>query len=473
VQAQTPQQGQTPTEAGNATPPSAVLTKPAVEKGAVVLALRGDPVDVVRLRALLTSELGRDVVLEQEPAPGDVFGVLTLAYRREATELAVTWDHEGQTVTRVVAAPADATAIESDAALLAGNLVRPQADELLPSRTTLHPPSPELPPSSVAQLAAPEHRHATVGVFYPLASHYGHPEVTSSLDVNLLYGRVGGIDGAQLGGVNVVSREHGRPASVKGLQAAWIANIVGGDLNGVQLAGVFNQVSEDARGVQLAFGANLTLGAVEGLQSAFIFNRSGDLRGLQLSAVNVADDVDGVQIGLVNVAGRVRGASIGLVNIADDIDGLPLAPFSVTRTGGVHPSVWSGSGGLGNVGLKLATRRTYTLVYGSYHRDYDLELVGGGFALGGSVELGAGFRSDFDLSCTYLVAPALSYDPSREAGYHEQLVQPRLRLMLAFRAAEHFGLFVGVSALTQVRAELGWDRVSTSVGPEIFGGIEL
>ena len=230
---------------------------------------------------------------------------------------------------------------------------------------------------------------------------------------------MGSIDGGQLGGVNVVGRDVGPPASMRGLQVGVLANVVAGD----------------ARGVQLSLGTNLTKGSVEGLQSALLFNRAGSMDGLQLSLVNVAGDLDGVQIGLVNVGRRVRGASIGLVNIADDIDGLPLAPISVTQTGGVHPLAWSGTGGLGNVGVKLATRHTYTLFFGSYHRTYDLQFVGGGFAFGGSFELGAGFRSAIDLCGTYLIAPALSQDPSRESGYHEQLVQPRLRLLLDYRLA--------------------------------------
>jgi hypothetical protein len=32
---------------------------------------------------------------------------------------------------------------------------------------------------------------------------------------------------------------------------------------------------------------------------------------------------------------------------------------------------------------------------------------------------------------------------------------------------------VGVAALGQIRSELGWERISGSVGPEIFAGIEL
>jgi hypothetical protein len=457
-------------------PAAALATAPAGEAVAapVLLATRGDALEVARLSALLGVELGRRVVLERErEGVQGLKGVVTVTYRRAAGELAVTWEHDGQTLTRVVAAPVEG-AIEGDAAMLAGNLAREQVDELLPGAPAPPPAAAEPPPAEPQPMAAPpEHWFATVGVFYPLSTHYGHPEVTSGFDLNLLYSRVGSIDGGQLGGVNVVGRDAGAPASMRGLQVGVLANVVAGDTRGVQAAGLLNQVSGDTEGAQLSFGANLAQGSVEGLQGALLFNRAGSMDGLQLSAVNVAGDVNGVQIGLVNIAHRVRGASIGLVNIADDIDGLPLAPFSVTRTGGVHPLAWSGSSGLGNVGVKLATRHTYTLFFGSYHRAYGLELVGGGFALGGSVELGAGFRSDIDLCGTYLVAPALSQDPSRERGYHEQLVQPRLRLMLGYRLASHLGVFAGAAALGQVRAELGWDRVTASVGPEIFAGLEL
>ena len=92
--------------------------------------------------------------------------------------------------------------------------------------------------------------------------------------------------------------------------------------------------------------------------------------------------------------------------------------------------------------------------------------VVGGFALGGSVELGAGFRSSLDACGTYLVAPEKTFDLELDRGYHQQLVQPRLRLMVDYRLAQHFGAFVGVAALGQIRSELGWDRVTASVGPE-------
>lgn len=465
--------------AQEAAPGTAPVSSLQAQRGAVVLALRGDALDTERLRALLETELGCEVVLEHAPRPHETTGVLTFAYRREAAELAVTWDSGGEAVTRVVAAPSERAALESDAALLAGNLTRRQTEDLLPAPAAAEAPSAPAPATestSDATLdrpsAPPAHKLVTVGLFYPLASHYGQPEVTSSLDLNLLHGRVGAIDGAQIGGVNVIGRS-AQPAWLKGFQIGLGANVVDGTASGVQLAGALNHVSGDVTGAQLALGANIAQGTVRGLQDSFLFNRAGDLHGLQLAAVNVAGDVDGVQLGLVNVARRVRGAAIGLVNIADDIDGLPLAPFSVTSTGGVHASAWGGSSGLGNVGVKLATRRTYTLFFGSYHRGFDLEFLGGGFALGGSVELGAGFRSSLDVCGTYLVAPRRTLDVELNRDYHEQLVQPRLRLMLDYRLARHFGVFLGVAAMGQIRSELGWEELSGSVGPEIFGGVEL
>lgn len=469
--------------AGTAEPDPAAAWTPAASVPAeppVLLVVHGDSLDRARLVASLEAELGREVVLASAPGDGVPFGVLTIAHRPAAKELAVTWERSGQTLTRLVAAPAQLAAVESDAVLLAGNLAREQVATLLPAARPEPEPSaaepsapPVASPASVEPEPEPERRAATFGVFYPLATHHGHPGVTSSFDLNLFYSRVGGIDGGQLGGVNVVGRDNGAAGSMRGLEVGFLANLVGGDAHGVQLAGLFNQTSGDVEGLQLAGGANLALGRVQGLQGALAFNRAASVKGLQVSLVNVGGDVDGLQIGLVNVARRVRGASVGIVNVADDIQGLPLAPFSVTRTGGVHPATWGGSSGYANLGLKLATRHTYTLFFGSYHRKYDLDFYGGGAAIGGSVGLGAGFRSDFDLSGTYLVAPELSSDPSRARGYHEQLVQPRLRWMLAFRLAEHFGLFGGVGALANIRSELGWDRVTASIGPEVFGGIEL
>lgn len=447
----------------------------------IVLALRGDALDAAALRALLSEELARPVVLEHEPAPEALGGSVTISYRRASRELTVTWDSGESTLTRVVTAPDEPDRILRESTLLAGNLARQQIDDLLPKTAAPAPPPPPEPAAPVVPPLLPpepEVHPITAGIFYPLATHYGQSDVTSNLDVNLIYGRVGSVDGAQFGGVNVVHRAKGPVPSMAGLQIGYLGNVVRGSVHGVQLGGLFDYAERDAEGVQLAFLGNVTSGTLRGVQGAAAFNRAGALIGAQLALVNVAGDVDGVQIGLLNIARNVRGVSIGLLNIADDIDGLPLAPFSVTKNGGVHPVLWSASSGLGNAGIKFSTRRTYTLLFGSYHRAFEREFVGGGFGVGGSIALGAGFRADVDAVGTYLVAPGLSRqtnldNPSTFEEYHEQLVQPRLRLSAAYRAAAHFGAFVGVAARGQVRSELGWEQVTVTLGPEIFGGLEL
>jgi YD repeat-containing protein len=449
----------------------------------IVLALRGDPLPREQVRAALHEELARPVVFEGEAAAQSSSGVVTINYRQGSGELAVTWDSAGRTVSRVIAAAEKTDDVVSDSVLLAGNLARTQFEPPAPlpvSKAPAPPPKTAPPATRVprhperperAREAPPRQLYATASILYPLATHFKHPEATSNLDFNLLYGRVGAVEGLSLGFLNVITRR--RDAHMHGLELGVLGNVVRGDLDGFQGAAVFNLVGGSVTGIQLAAGANLSSGNVRGFQGSFALNRAGRLTGAQAGAVNLAGDVDGLQVGLVNVARRVRGVSIGLVNVAEDIDGVPIAPISVTRSGGIHPVVWSGTSGYGNAGLKFATRHTYTLFFAATHHDFGRDFLGGGLAIGGRIPLEAGFHTDVDVCGDWLAAPSLSHDTAEEDSYHEQLVHGRLRLMLAYRIAQHFGVFLGGAATTQLRSELGWDRVTVEVGPELVGGIEL
>src|SRR5262245_25102910 len=86
------------------TPPSADAAASAPSSAGVapvMLALRGDPLDVERVRALLAEELKRSVVLEHEAPAREVQGVVTVSYRKSSAELAVSWDAGGRTLTRL------------------------------------------------------------------------------------------------------------------------------------------------------------------------------------------------------------------------------------------------------------------------------------------------------------------------------------------------------------------------------------
>src|SRR5581483_3327234 len=163
----------------------------------------------------------------------------------------------------------------------------------------------------------------TASLFFPLASNWQAPHARTMLAVNVVYGRVGAVDGLQVGTVN--------------------------------------QTDDRVTGAQLAL----------------LLNQTGAVSGLQVAPVNMAGDVRGMQLGLVNVARKVRGVQLGLINVADDMSGVPIGLISVSKDGGVHPTAWTSRTSLINVGVKFATRNTYTQFSGSGTAEDTLTTVAG------------------------------------------------------------------------------------------------
>ncbi|MBX3261169.1 MAG: hypothetical protein KF782_15905 [Labilithrix sp.] len=469
------------------------------DDGAVLLRVLGDELPRERLRDRLADELGRPVALsgpEDTGREAPAGGVVTVTYRRSSRELAVTWDGPKRgTVSRVVSAPPDVDGVVRDAAMLAGNLARDEADELyapppLPAandEATPAPPRPAPPPPEASAPAPRETRASkdqddvTAGLFYPLATNMARPWARTRFDLNLLHGRVGQLDGFQLGGVNVVARAGGRgTGDVNGIQLATLANVATGQVGGLQLASAVNVAGAGLEGWQTALAVNRAGGDVTGVQTALGLNTtSGRMTGLQLASLNVAGDVAGAQIGVINVGRNVSGAMIGLVNVADDVDGVPIGLASVSKSGGVHPQAWTSTATYANLGIKLATKHTYTMPSAHYHRAYDRDFAGAGFTIGGHIPLRGdrlGPYVDTDLSFAFLYAPERSAQrlPSGLVDtYHEHLVQPRVRAIFGWRFVEHFGLFAGASVLLQARVLRDGDEAVLRVGPEFVAGVEL
>lgn len=470
--------------------------EPPASDASILLLVHGDELPKERLRNRVASELGRPVALGGTGS----LGVVTVTYRLRAKELAVTWDGPKRTtVSRVVTAPARLDDVVRDAAILAGNLARDEASELIappapppavpsptaPSAEAPSAPPPQAPPPPRDRAREGEGGRAkanedlTLGVFYPLATNMDRPWVRTRFDFNLFFGRIGQLDGFQLGGVNGVARIEGKSSGdMSGVQIAYGANIVGGRASGVQIAWLFN-TNESLEGWQASAFVNHVNGDATGLQVASMVNHAGGtLSGAQAGLVNVAHDVRGAQLGLVNVGRSVNGTMIGLVNVADDVDGVPIGLASVTKSGGVHPQVWSSTGTIANVGVKLATKHTYTMPSAHYHRAYDRDYVGPGFTIGGHIPLGTdrlGPYVDLDASVAWLIAPEEREFVSTLGvhHYHEQIAQPRVRAILGWRVAEHFGVFGGAGLLGQVRLLRGEDEALVRVGPEFVGGVEL
>jgi hypothetical protein len=86
-------------------------------------------------------------------------------------------------------------------------------------------PAPSTPPSD-DEGEVP----VSIGVVYPLATNANRPNVGSNADLSVIYGRVGRVEGAQLGGV-VGHASRG----VEGVQIGGVGTIADGSVSGAQL----------------------------------------------------------------------------------------------------------------------------------------------------------------------------------------------------------------------------------------------
>jgi hypothetical protein len=290
------------------------------------------------------------------------------------------------------------------------------------------------PPASAAARERP-FMPVVASLFFPIASNARAPHVRTMLALNAVYGHVGAVDGIQ--------------------------------------AGTINQTDDRVTGAQLAL----------------LVNEAGSVGGLQAAPLNLSGDVRGVQFGLVNVARKVHGVQLGLVNVADDVSGVPIGLVSVSKDGGVHPVVWGSTASLVNVGMKFATRYTYTQFSGSWTVEETEPYLGAGavgaaftvntktpmfgpaFALGFRVPMSR-LVFEGDIYAAYLFGGPLS-GVSRQIGLHDDMALDSLRAMLAFQVYRRLTLFAGAAATAKTRFYQLTDTVTVKLVPEFFGGVQL
>ncbi|HEU4532720.1 MAG TPA: hypothetical protein VFS00_01335, partial [Polyangiaceae bacterium] len=394
-----------------------------------------------------------------EAAPARTRGTLTVTWRVATRELVVGFQHPARgALTRVIDAPDGAGEVAHAAALLAGNLARDEAGELPAPTGGAAEAAPAATAGGAKKLAA------HFSFFHPIATNRDEPRATVNASFNVVYGRVGGLDGFQAGTVNVVA----------------------GEAKGAQFALGWNWVRSTMSGFQGSlFGFNVIGGAADAWQvSPFLNYAGGEVRGAQLSSINVAGDVRGMQAGFVNVGGRVKGAQIGLVNVADDVEGVPLGLISVTKSGGVHPLAWASSTTLANVGVKFATRYTYTMASLAYHEEARAELFGGGATVGAQVPIDQA-RLSFDLQYLFLYDTGPCHEgtaagcPLEPPKRDQHLV--KARLSAGYRLQPHLGVFLGGGAVLSLRPTPEGPNDGRVYGgdlavrwrPEVFGGLEF
>ncbi len=272
-------------------------------------------------------------------------------------------DSDGKLLERTIRLPADPAGARAAIVHLVGNLVRDQAGDMEaslrpkredptpatheppvapPAPSALAPSSPSAPGAEAPPVAACEAGRFSwvAGELWPGVSaprNAQGEDAARGLTLGLVSGHRGHIRGAEvtlLGGVGL--------RSVCGVQWGGIFAIGSGPIVGYQAAGVYASAG-DLRGLQMAPVA-VAQGA-RGLQAGVVTWVRGEAMGVQMGVVTHADRAAGVTAGVVNLGREHAGAQIGalnvvrkatfqlgVVNVAEESD-VPLGLVNVIRKG--------------------------------------------------------------------------------------------------------------------------------------------
>ena len=162
----------------------------------------------------------------------------------------------------------------------------------------------------------------------------------------------------------------------------------------------------------------------------------------------------------------MRGVQLGLVNVADDIEGVPIGLVNVRRSGGVRVLAWGGYTSHANVGLKFATRYTYSMLTFGYRREDEVNAFGPGFVFGVHVPVAHDLGVAFDVGGDYLFGARLCCYESRTAeriAHTKDRNHYRLRILPTWQVRPRFALFAGGGVSANVPFALysdfrGYDR---------------
>jgi hypothetical protein len=472
--------------------PAASPADPAAEAKsspvAVVVELEGYALDPTLIQLAVAKELAVPVT--------EVATATSTTVRVTATkggDLSVVVEQPGKPrLMRAVAAPARDDEVPEAAALLAGNLARDEATELLfelepkPEPTVTEANAPEPAPEAAKPPAASPPKAAAALPSYPVNLTLFHPisivphaeRARVQVELGLFFSRVGQVDAMSAN--PFVTVVHGR---AQGGQFTGVAGIYQGGVRGAALSGVFEMHQGPFQGLAAAGvvsvgrgpGTGLTVAGVSavqagrfvGLEASGVTNvQTGPLTGMQAASVaNVAGDVTGVQIGLVNVASHARGLQLGLVNVADDIDGASIGLVTYSKSGRVQPVAWYSNSSPVNLGLRLYTGPLYAMPTLGFEESTTpsgkrVDVFSPGLSLGGRIPVARAF---VDIDVNYS-------NPSPEFRYDEHNVDLRYRALVGFEVEPWLAPFLGGGVRHHFRT-LG--ASSESFHPEFCAGVQF
>ena len=331
---------------------------------AVVVRVDAGNVDPGALRSALSSELRVPVELVGSASAGQAHLVIE-GSRLEQLRVAFV-RADGSSVERSLDLSSMRNQASEALALLAANLTRDEAAELLarmrpaeaappqppaadaeqPPRLQAKPPLPPRPPKKMLPRGCdPRPRLEKRSFGFDVVPHVGTTgREPTRVERNLSFNLIGGLSGATRGlelattfnidvegtcGLQLSGVINIDAGSTEGLQLGEI-NWTGGRLDGVQL-GLVSITKDDIVGAQLGL-VNLGAGELSGAQLGLVNLAVTGVYGAQLGLVNVdAERVEGAQLGLVNTARvQLHGAQLGLVNLSADVQGAQLGLVNVS-----------------------------------------------------------------------------------------------------------------------------------------------
>jgi len=238
-------------------------------------------------------------------------------------------------------------------------------------------------------------------------------------------------------------------------QCAGLANVATGGLKGGQMAGLANVTLGDSTGMQVGGVVNIASGTFTGAQIAGVANYSAGGPGMQVSGVvNIATGSTDGQVGILNVADTVHGLQVGLVNVAREMDGLPIGLVSLESGGIRNIEAWWDTSLMTNLGIKIGTRHTYTLIEGGYVPESNPVQWSYGLGWGGRIAIGR-ISIDADLSQRSTVTGRFY------SGNDSSSVNPQIELrMLAGIPIAGFSIVAGAALDARV-PWLSWEPDGT------------
>lgn len=515
-----------PALAQDAAPKTAPSTALVVQVQGATDALPADAV-----RRAIARELGTSVI---GTAPGSgATDVLEIRIAQQPLRAEVVFRSKaGKQVVRSMALPSDPDRATETIALLSGNLVRDEAAELLraleaargkstsggdPATAGTSPPAPGSTPTSLTHTAAStatearstgksaptpkepgsaatassdartpkapaaaalslEESFIDLALFYPVSYPQQPLQKRFRIELGLLYGRIGALEGA--GVVAFVSRvQH----HVHGAQFSGVVNWIEGEMRGVSLSGAATWTGGDARGFTGAGLFSMIRGTNHGLMLAPVVVTRGlegaqggvvsvaeRGSGVQVGVVNAAEELSGLQIGLLNMGRRVRGAQVGLINLSNEMDGAPVGLINISGATDYSAAAYSSLQFPVNAAFKMRNGYVFSEVGAGFafgrevgDKKRSTEVARMGAALGGHLATGPVFFE-----------PAVGFDtelPTTSSTANERQGVVRYRGAIGWQPVPAFALLAGAELRQEIPEDTGRSRLDW----DAFAGVAL